>query len=73
MSSRNRIEAAREIRAVAATGPDAQPSSEIFQITINLGDDYKLQVRQPIRPTPGTIDGTAIPMIEEDDRDDESI
>jgi hypothetical protein len=37
ISPRHRIEAAREIRAVAATGPDAaQSSSEIFQITINL-------------------------------------
>jgi hypothetical protein len=67
-SARHRIEAAREIRAVAATGPDAaQSSSEIFQITINLGEDYQLRVSQPIRPTPGTIDGTATPMLEDND------
>jgi hypothetical protein len=50
-SSRHRIEAAREIRAVAATGPEAQSPTEMFTININIGEDYKLQVSQPIRPT----------------------
>jgi hypothetical protein len=70
MSARHRIEAAREIRAVAATGPEAQSPTEMFQITINLGDDYKLQVRQPIRPTPGNneiIDNTTLPLLEDGD------
>src|SRR5262245_5597251 len=61
---RNRIEAAREIRAVAATGADAiATSEERFVIRIDLGQDHKLVIDQPIRPTPGnddnTIDGTA--------------
>jgi hypothetical protein len=61
--SRHRIEAAKEIRAVAATGPDATSASEEkFSIVINLGEDYKLVVDKPIRPTPNddnTIDSTA--------------
>jgi hypothetical protein len=68
-SARHRIEAAREIRAVAATGPEAQSPTEMFQITINIGEDYKLQVNQPIRSTPGNneiVDSTVLPL--EDDR-----
>jgi hypothetical protein len=61
--SRHRIEAAKEIRAVAATGPDAASASEEkFSIVINLGEDYKLVVDKPIQPTPNdsnTIDSTA--------------
>lgn len=64
-SPRHRIEASRELRATAAVGPEAQPPTEMFHITINLGDDYKLQVSQPIRPTPGNnelIDSTVLPL-----------
>jgi hypothetical protein len=39
-SPRHRIESAREIRAIAATGPEATPASDRFVITINLGDDH---------------------------------
>jgi hypothetical protein len=69
MSARHRIEAAREIRAVAAVGPEAQPTTEMFTININIGEDYKLQVSQPIRPTPGNneiVDSTVLPL--EDNR-----
>jgi hypothetical protein len=68
-SARHRIEAAREIRAVAATGPETQSPTEMFTININIGEDYKLQVSQPIRPTPGNneiVDSTILPL--EDDR-----
>src|SRR5262249_28756812 len=41
-SPRHRIEAAREIRTVAATGPETQSPSERFVITINLGADQVL-------------------------------
>jgi preprotein translocase subunit SecD len=65
MSARHRIEAAREIRAVAATGPEVHSTTEErYVIQINIGDDYKLKIDQPIRPT---IDSTTIPMLEEDD------
>jgi hypothetical protein len=37
---RHKIESAKEIRAIAATGPDAKPASERFIITINLGADH---------------------------------
>jgi hypothetical protein len=48
MSARHRIEAAREIRAVAATGPETQPTSDRFQITINLGADEVIRLNKPI-------------------------
>jgi hypothetical protein len=70
-SSRHRIEAAREIRAVAATGPDAQPTTaEHFVIRIDLGADQVLRIDQPIRPTPGTIKQESL-LIE--DNNDESV
>jgi hypothetical protein len=71
MSARHRIEAAREIRAVAATGPETQPPMERFSITINLGADQVLRVDQPIRPTPGTIEQESLPVI--GDNNDEPV
>jgi len=68
-SARHRIEAAREIRAVAATGPEAQSPTEMFHITINLGDDYRLHIDQPIQPTPGIIKQESLPMIEDNNDD----
>src|SRR5262245_15726244 len=38
-SPRHRIESVREIRQIAANGPEAAPASDRFVITINLGDD----------------------------------
>jgi hypothetical protein len=38
-SARHRIESARELRQIAANGPEAAPASDRFQITINLGAD----------------------------------
>jgi hypothetical protein len=38
-SPRHRIESARELRQIAANGPEAAPASDRFQITINLGAD----------------------------------
>jgi hypothetical protein len=58
-SPRHRIEASRELRAVAAVGPEATPTAERFVITINLGSDVdgketKLVIDKPI--TPGVDD-----------------
>jgi hypothetical protein len=62
---RHRIEASRELRATASVGPEAQPTTEMFTININIGEDYRLQVSQPIRPTPGTIEQESL-LIEDD-------
>jgi hypothetical protein len=68
MSSRHRIEAAREIRAVAATGPEAHSTTEErYVININLGAGEVIHIDQPIRPNAKVIDSTAIPMIEDND------
>jgi hypothetical protein len=50
MPARHRIEAAKEIRAVAATGPETTPTSDRFVIQINLGEDYKLRFDKSITP-----------------------
>jgi hypothetical protein len=67
-SPRHRIEAAREIRAVAATGPEAQSPAERFVITINLGADQVLRFDKSVTPVANdkdveVIDSTAFPMI----------
>ena len=41
VSPRHKIESAREIRAIAATGPESAPASDRFIITINLGTDIE--------------------------------
>jgi len=46
-SPRHRIEAAREIRQVAANGPEAASAADRFIITINLGEDAKLRSAKP--------------------------
>ena len=48
ISPRHKIEASREMRAIAATGQDAVPTSERFIITINLGADEKIHINKPI-------------------------
>src|SRR5262245_49351067 len=47
ISPRHKIEASKEIRAIAATSQDAAPTSERFIITINLGED-RLLINKPI-------------------------
>jgi len=44
---RHVVEASRELRAIAAVGPEAQPAGEIFRITINLTGDAKLKGIEP--------------------------
>jgi hypothetical protein len=67
---RHVVEVSREIRAIAAVGPEAQPTTEMFQITINLGANEVIHVSKPI--TPGlnddgsVIDGTPLPLLEDD-------
>jgi len=51
-SPRHRIEASRELRAVASVGPEAAPTADRFQITINLGADV-IHIDKPIKPEPG--------------------
>jgi hypothetical protein len=41
VSPRHKIESAREIRAIAATGPETTPAADRFIITINLGTDVE--------------------------------
>jgi hypothetical protein len=55
-SPRHRIEAAREIRATAATGPDATPAADRVHIVINLGADQQLRYNKSITPNPHDID-----------------
>jgi|SRR5262249_38562868 hypothetical protein len=40
-SPRHRIESARELRQIAANGPEAAPASDRFQIIINLDGDIE--------------------------------
>src|SRR5262245_33433662 len=49
-NARHRIEAARELRATAGTGSEATPASDRFIITINLGEDHKLEINKRIAP-----------------------
>ena len=48
ISPRHKIEASREMRAIAATGQDAIPTSERFSIVINLGADEQIKIDKPI-------------------------
>jgi hypothetical protein len=48
ISPRHKIEASREMRAIAATGPEAAPTAERYVITINLGADEKIHINKPI-------------------------
>jgi hypothetical protein len=73
-SPRHRIESARELRQVAAVGPEAQPTEERFSIVINLGEDHKLVIDKPIRPTAHdteVIEQELIPMIAAKNREDD--
>jgi hypothetical protein len=48
ISPRHKIEASREIRAIAATNQNTIPTSERYQITIVLSADEKLVIDKPI-------------------------
>jgi hypothetical protein len=66
MSARHRIEASKELRQIAVGGSEAQPTEERFSIVINLGEDHKLVIDKPIRPTPSNdevVEQELIPMI----------
>src|SRR5262249_11481239 len=58
VSPRHKIESARELRAIVATGPEAAPAEERFTIVINLGEDHKLVIDKPIAIGPN--DGEVI-------------
>src|SRR5262245_20725156 len=54
-SPRHRIESARELRQIAANGPDAAPASDRFQITINLGADVVERYDKSIAVNPNDV------------------
>jgi len=47
VSPRHKIESARELRAIAATGPENRPAADRFIITIDLSGDRKLDKPDP--------------------------
>jgi hypothetical protein len=72
-SPRHKIESSRELRAIAAVGPEARPTEERYSIVINLGEDHKLVIDKPIRPTAHdteVIEQELIPMIAAKNRED---
>jgi len=73
-SPRHKIESSRELRAIAAMGPETTPTAERFVITINLGEDHKLIIDKPIRPTAHddgeVIEQELLPMIAANKRKD---
>jgi hypothetical protein len=61
---RHKIESAKEIRAIAATGPDAnQQASERFIIIINLGADHIETYNKSIAIDPNDTDPNDVPAI----------
>jgi hypothetical protein len=54
-SARHRIESARELRQIAANGPEAAPAADRFQIIINLGDEV-LKFDKSIEINPNDAD-----------------
>jgi hypothetical protein len=73
-SPRHKIESSRELRAIAAVGPEARPTEERYSIVINLGEDHKLVIDKPIRPTAHdteVIEQELIPMIAAKNREDD--
>jgi hypothetical protein len=79
-SPRHRIESARELRQIAANGPEVAPASDRFQITINLGADVlhfdKSIALDPNDVDPNDTNTTMLPIIagkKKDDGDGEPI
>jgi hypothetical protein len=73
-SPRHKIESSRELRAIAAVGPEARPTEERYSIVINLGEDHKLVIDKPIRPTAHdteVIEQELIPMIAAKNREED--
>ena len=56
VSPRHKIESARELRQIAANGPEAAPASDRFQITINLGADVVERYDKSIAVNPNDVD-----------------
>jgi hypothetical protein len=68
-SPRHRIESSRELRAIAAVGPETVSSAERFVININLGAGEVIRFSKPIAPgiddDGNVIEQKALPMIED--------
>jgi hypothetical protein len=52
VSPRNKIESAKEIRAIAATGPESMPAEARFIIQINMGSDHVENYSKSIKINP---------------------
>jgi hypothetical protein len=70
-SPRHRIESSRELRAIAAVGPETVSPAERFVININLGAGEVIRFSKPITPglddNGNVIEQKPLPMLEEDD------
>jgi hypothetical protein len=67
-SPRHRIESAKELRTVAANGPEAAPAADRFQIVINLGEDV-LRFDKSIAVDANDRDPNEVKVIVSDDDD----
>jgi hypothetical protein len=56
VSPRHKIESARELRQIAANGPEATPATDRFQIIINLGADVVERYDKSIAVNPNDVD-----------------
>ena len=56
VSPRHKIESARELRQIAANGPEATPATDRFQIIINLGADVVERYDNSIAVNPNDVD-----------------
>jgi hypothetical protein len=70
-SPRHKVESSRELRAIAAVGPETVAPAERFVININLGGGEVLRFSNPIQAgvddDGNVIEQKALPMIEEND------
>jgi hypothetical protein len=65
-SARHRIDACKEVRAVAANGPEAAPTADRFIININLGTEV-LHFDKPRAPM---IENSTVPVITDKQEND---
>ena len=78
-SPRHRIESAREIRQIAANGPEAAPAADRFVININLGADETIRFNKSIKVDPNDVDpdnieatrSKLIPLVTANERKDD--
>ena len=73
VSPRHKIESARELRAIAANGPQAVLAADRFQIVINLGGDVieRYDKSRAIDPPNNSIDTTTLAIIATNKQEDD--